>query len=106
MDKNGNKTSSDKEMADILNEFFCSVFSRGDHAAPNLATPTVPPIRNLKVTKAMVLKKIEGLRADAAAGPDGIGPRLLQELKNEVAEPLTEIFNTSLETGSVPEDWK
>ena len=35
-----------------------------------------------------------------------MGPRLLQELENELAWPITDIFRTSLRTGVVPEDWK
>jgi len=51
-------------------------------------------------------KKIRGLRKEAAAGPDEIGPRLLQELERELAPALTAVFRASLETGEVPEDWR
>ena len=34
-----------------------------------------------------VKKKIQALRSEAAAGPDGIGPRILQALQNELACP-------------------
>ncbi|XP_040286085.1 uncharacterized protein LOC120999281, partial [Bufo bufo] len=39
-------------------------------------------------------------------GPDGIHPKLLKELSGELAKPLTDLFNQSLATGVVPEDWK
>ncbi len=42
----------------------------------------------------------------SAAGPDGIGPRLLQELESELVEGLVLIFQWSIDTGVVPEDWK
>ncbi|KAF2351729.1 Reverse transcriptase domain [Trinorchestia longiramus] len=38
--------------------------------------------------------------------PDGLGPRILKETAKVISEPLTNIFNRSLETGIVPEDWK
>ncbi|KAF2347312.1 Reverse transcriptase domain [Trinorchestia longiramus] len=39
-------------------------------------------------------------------GPDGLGPRILKETAEVISEPLTNIFNQSLETGIVPDDSK
>uniref|UniRef100_A0A8C5M941 Reverse transcriptase domain-containing protein n=1 Tax=Leptobrachium leishanense TaxID=445787 RepID=A0A8C5M941_9ANUR len=39
-------------------------------------------------------------------GPDGIHPKLLKELSDVIAKPLTDLFNQSLLMGVVPEDWK
>ncbi|KAF2358335.1 Reverse transcriptase domain [Trinorchestia longiramus] len=39
-------------------------------------------------------------------GPGGLGPRILKETAEVISEPLTNIFNRSLETGIVPDDWK
>ena len=33
-------------------------------------------------------------------------PRILHELEDKLARPLTHIFNNSVETGITPEDWK
>jgi len=38
--------------------------------------------------------------------PDGIHPRVLRELVDVIAEPLSTIFERSWRTGEVPEDWK
>jgi len=60
----------------------------------------------VKVKESDVKKKIEKLRKDAAPGPDGIKPALLKTFANELAGPLVDIYNKSLETGIVPDDWK
>ncbi|KFV67126.1 hypothetical protein N307_07277, partial [Dryobates pubescens] len=39
-------------------------------------------------------------------GPDGIHPRVLRELADELAKLLSIIFQQSWLTGEVPEDWK
>ena len=39
-------------------------------------------------------------------GPDEIHPRVLRELAQEIAEPLSIIYQRSLLTGEVPEDWR
>jgi hypothetical protein len=53
-----------------------------------------------------VERKIQKLRKEAAPGPDGIRPSLLQQFSSSLINPLTVIFNKSLETGEVPEGWK
>ena len=39
-------------------------------------------------------------------GPDGIHPRVLNELADCISIPLSIIFNTSLTTGKLPKEWK
>ena len=43
---------------------------------------------------------------DKSPGPDRIFPRTLREVSVEIAGAMTEIFQMSLETGIVPEDWR
>ena len=50
--------------------------------------------------------KISKLKQDKAPGDDGITPKFLKEVADEIAEPLTEIFNKSVSEGVVPQDWK
>jgi hypothetical protein len=46
------------------------------------------------------------MRPSAAAGPNGIGLRILQELENETVEELTNEFRTSFAESVMPADWK
>jgi hypothetical protein len=95
-------------MADLLNEFFSSVFTEEGTGPVPQPEPIEEIVRMEKIliTEWDVRKKIRKLRAAAAAGPDEIGPRLLKELENEIVGPLTQIFRSSLEKSEVPEDWK
>ncbi|KFW74294.1 hypothetical protein N305_10244, partial [Manacus vitellinus] len=39
-------------------------------------------------------------------GPDGIHPRVMRELAEELAKPLSIIFQQSWLSGTVPDDWR
>ena len=41
-----------------------------------------------------------------STGPDLLHPRILRALEDKLARPLTHIFNNSVETGIIPENWK
>ena len=53
-------------------------------------------LTDLVVNKDMVLKLIQNLKTDKSPGPDSLHPRLLFEIKESIAEPLSIIFNQSL----------
>ncbi len=63
-------------------------------------------MRPITVSQQDVLKKIKALRKDAAAGPDGLTPRVLKEFEAQLAKPLEILFNKSIRTGEIPEDWR
>ncbi|NWY07922.1 ELMO2 protein, partial [Nothoprocta ornata] len=52
------------------------------------------------------LQHLGRLDTHKSMGPDGMHPRVLRELADVLAEPLTIIFGRSWRTGEVPEDWK
>ncbi|KGL84127.1 RNA-directed DNA polymerase from mobile element jockey, partial [Tinamus guttatus] len=49
------------------------------------------------------LRKVDTHRS---MGPDGMHSRVLRELAEVIAKPLSIIFERSWRTGVVPEDWK
>jgi hypothetical protein len=104
---NNEMTVNKQEMANILNKFFASVFTSEDkNTIPVKEKETDEVLGNVIFTREAVLQKLGDLRADSAAGPDRIFPRILKELRYELAGPLCTLFTKSMNTGVVPQDWK
>ena len=49
---------------------------------------------------------MKSLKPNTAAGPDHLSPRVLKELSDHLADPLTWIFKKSLNEEHVPKDWR
>ncbi len=110
-DKDGKIITDDECAANQLNDYFCSVFT-----VENLDNVPQPKqiyqgseqdcLSNLLVRTEDVKQKLDKLKTDKSPGVDEIHPLLLRELREEIAQPLSEIFQASLETGKVPDDWR
>ena len=105
-DDDGEVTVDPKRQAEILNRFYAGVFTRNGDAtdAPEIVTEV--RLEKISITKEKVIEAINGLKQDAAPGPDEIPPRVFHELKEELAEPLTKLFESSMETGRIPDEWR
>ena len=98
-------------MAENLNEYFSSVFTReGISILPVLETKfegrEFDYLGQLIVTPTMVAMKIIYMKDNKSPGVDGIPPKLLLEIVEQISIPLATVFNLSLEEGIVPLEWK
>ena len=105
---NNKLVSEDKEMASQLNQYFGSVFS--DENTNTIPSPAKLNYRSkfedMHFTKDMVEKKIKSLKPSHAAGPDGMSSIFLQSFQSSLSLPLALIYNSSLQSGTVPRDWR
>jgi hypothetical protein len=59
-------------------------------------------VDDISVSKDRVLKLLVNLKIDKAAGPDHVLPVVLKELRNEILDIITILFQKSL--SSIPSD--
>ena len=98
-------------MAENLNEYFSSVFTREDISIlPVLETKfegrEFDYLGQLIVTPTMVAMNTIDMKDNKSPGVDGIPPKLLLEIVEQISIPLATVFNLSLEEGIVPLEWK
>ena len=105
---NGELATEDREVAEELNRYFSSVFTREDTTNVPAPPPMVTRTRLTRsfITTEKVRRKIRQLKAHSAAGPDGISPKFLQQCSDQLAPVLAMIFRKSVNNGQVPEEWR
>ena len=52
----------------------------------------------------IVLKKLKKINPNKSPGPDILHPRVIYEVKEVIAYPVTLLINKSLSSGQLPED--
>ena len=60
----------------------------------------------IQVSENDVNKVLKSLQPNKALGPDGLPTKILVECADSISGSISELFNSSLETGSVPSKWK
>ena len=94
-------------MAESLNGNFSSVFTRYDISSLPVPDAQFQEAKSdylgqLILTPEMVAKKIKAMKDDESPGVDGIPPKLLMEIVDQISKPLTRVLNLSLKEGVVP----
>ena len=114
---NGKQIYDFKEITNHFNLLFVNIgkelASKIPHctiSALEYLSKYVPRVENQFVLKPVksndVLKMLLSLSDDKATGLDGYQSKLLKVCAHSISSSLTYLFNMSIATGEIPEDWK
>jgi hypothetical protein len=105
---NLNSAETDSEKATALEKIFSSVFTvEGDHDFEKIAVADIKqPMHEININLESVKTKLGKLKIDKSPGVDHLHPRIMYEAREQLALPLMIIFNKSLATSLIPEDWR
>ena len=87
-------------------EEFKSIFTQGTHPLPQMKDPCQDRIGLLNISVNGVEKLLHNINTSKAAGPDQIPNVILKECAKELAPGITKLFQLSVDTGTLPSDWK
>ena len=107
----GRVVCDESEMAGLLNRYFASTLTKEQSGELPIAESIYRGgeeglLQKIQVGVEEVKEQLRNLREDKALGPDNMNLRVLREVAEQVSKMLTDIFNSSLESGQVPEDWR
>ena len=107
---NGDLVTDETHKANILNDHFVSqtnLDTDGLQLPPDIVDDgQTPRLRHIHVTGRQVLKALNSLDAHKSTGPDNVPTKLLKLTALLIYEPLTILFNKSLQSGTFPKSWK
>jgi len=105
--EDGSLTESDKEKADVLNNYFTSVFTKENTHNMPIFKPNIDKcLYDFKISHIDMNNALKSLKINKSPAPDGIHPRILRELADVLSKPLSDFFNRSLKKGKIPTSWK
>ena len=97
------EVTDDVERARLLNRTFAARFSDlGIDGLPEAPEYNLPPLTRFHCDVDTVQTIQRDVNMNKACGPDGISARVVHECAEELAVPLTTLFNLSLSRGTFP----
>ena len=109
---NGNQelVTERKELANILQHQFYSVFSDPNCSSKTIPTFKVPPLISSDTEPVLIPDKIveaiSEIKLDSAPGPDGIPAILLKRCATSLCVPIHLLWSESMSSGIVPSFYK
>lgn len=103
------KLQSDPALiAESFNAYFHSTFTTSNYFLPNIDLLPVPnsQLSSISIDQDEVYKALTLLNPFKSPGHDNINPKVLKYCATSLTEPVTTLFNLSLDSSTFPVDWK
>ena len=106
--------TEERDIANGFNDFFVNIGpklvneipSSEKHFSTFLKDPVKQDFIFANVTHQAVLECLSRLKSKKSAGNDKISTSLLKEIMPSILNPIVHLFNLSLKTGYIPEQYK
>ena len=102
---NGQFKNNVKDQTELFNKYFYDQFS--DPSNYNIPINFYNDSNShFEISHIDVRNLLKNINSNKAPGPDGIHGKILKNCAISIAYPLSIIFNTSFNTGTIPNEWK
>ena len=104
---NGQTATTADSKARMLNNQFVSVFTDEDiENMPDKGPSPFTTMPDIKISRAGVHKQLSRINPSKASGSDEIPARVLKEIADSISTVMAYLFQQSVDTGQLPEDWR
>ena len=102
------QASDPQQKADLFNNYFYSVLTKSSDFHQCVSPPIVieTPLSNLNIDPTETYRALASLDATKAMGIDEISPKVLKFCASALYEPVTHLFQLSIDQGYLPSEWK
>jgi len=107
--QSGSLVTEDSTKAEVLNDYFCSVFTKDDGVLPIFPkrVTTNVSIGTIDFSPQAVLKALKSIkRVSNACDPDGYTTNAVKKLMYSLVSPLCVLFKFIFSYGKIPAAWK
>ena len=104
--QDGKTSETAEDKANTLADQYQSVFTLEDTTEIPQKDNPLPAMAEITITTKGVQKLFEKLNPKKAIGPDMVPTTILKDHADILAPVVREIFQQSLDTGEVPEEWR
>jgi hypothetical protein len=109
-DTNGNLLISDLDKANLLNDYFSSVFTNDNGLLPDFPSRFPPNVHatldDISITPEIINKILCNLKSNSAAGPDLIPSIFFKKTSSIISYPLATMYRIFIDLHDIPSDWK
>ena len=108
-DHSGDILFSDVEKAELLNQYFVSVFTVDDGNIPPFKSrlpSSSPGINDINTSPAAVRRVLGSLKSNSAAGPDGIPAIFYRKGAPSLSFPMSIVFRSLIDLHDLPSEWR
>nr|VZH90178.1 unnamed protein product [Spirometra erinaceieuropaei] len=103
----GVEIADSRDKAAYFSRFFQSVYTNeARFLPPSTEELPTPSVSDILFSEGLLRRELEALNESKSPVPDEIPSKLLKELASELSVPLSMLFQTSFDTGTLPVDWK
>ena len=109
MNVNGDLIFSDTDKAELLNQYFTSVFTVDDGNLPvfqSRLSSSSPGINDINTSPSKVRSFLGHLKLNSAAGPDRIPSIFYRKASTSLCFPLSILFRSLIDLHDLPSEWK
>ena len=109
-DTNGNLITSEIEKANLLNDYFKSVFTIDNGLLPEFPTRFPPDslkvIDDIKISPEIINRILLNLKSNSAAGPDNIPSIFYKKSAAAISYPLSIMLRSFINFHDILSDWR
>ncbi len=106
-DENGDMVVDNHGIANILNNYFHSVYTVDNHTQSHIVEDlTESKLLTIELNRYDVESRLSNLDPNKAMGVDLVHPLVLKKCSRSLSKPLHIIFKKSIDLGVLPDTWK